>query len=382
MRNFLTVLTLCVLTLTTSSVFAEKYDETKRTERLGLSYYDGRPLYVVMFGFTGTDAAPVGYSMSYYRVFTGDNLSDYGASSFQGEGRKAVVTYGDVTVQERYFYSVIDADGMTVFSSNLAYSYPYRAWTLKLLEEYPPPQYTSGDIGVNIFDAMLEPLSEMLRGWLGVVFAIGAVMFGWNFIRELCTLDFSGKSKGKNGKASGPLSYSKLSRRDRSFYEGAALGSIGIESSQFLVPKAIKKDVDFVTGAAFGLEFDEKTRESNRILMEMFNRLSTKEQKAVLKAFRESAFDKSFEDSAEKRFLAYQGEVFDDVDNPFTGRSKRRAFDPLTAEQFAQGYWGVGEDFGLETPAAPSFIDSNDEPFDPNDALDEAYYDDNGGTPF
>lgn len=381
MRNFLTVLTLCVLTLTTSSVFGVKFDESRRTERLGLSFYDGRPLYFAYLYGRPTVMGAVEYRIETYRVYTGDVLEDLGRYD---EASGGVYPPSQDGMAAWCFYARADDGQLTLICTgqydNIVNKKPDH-WVSQALLNFDPG-VSSGDVAIDIFDAMLEPLSEMLRGWLGVVLAIGAVMFGWNFIRELWTLDFSGKSKGKNGKASGPLSYSKLSRRDRSFYEGAALGSIGIESSQFLVPKAIKKDVDFVTGAAFGLEFDEKTRESNRILMEMFNRLSTKEQKAVLKAFRESAFDKSFEDSAEKRFLAYQGEVFDDVDNPFTGRSKRRSFDPLTAEQFAQGYWGVGEDFGLETPAAPSFIDSDDEPFDPNDALDEAYYDDNGGTPF
>lgn len=380
MRNILILLTLCVLALTTSNVFGEVYDESKRTERLGLSYYDGRPLYVVMFGYTGgSNGEPsIGYSMAYYRMYTGDNLDDFGTNDFdfyEANGRMATVRYGDTKVSERYFYSVIDADGMIVYAGNHPnYTEPYVGWARDLLMKYPPPKYSESDVAVDIFDAMLEPLSEMLRGWLGVVLAIGAVMFGWNFIRELWTLDFSGKPKGKNGKASAPLSYAKLSRRDRSLYEDAALGSIGIESSQLLVPKEIKKDVDFVTGAAFGLKFDEKTRESNRLLMEMFNRLSSKEQKAILKAFRESAFDKSFEDSAEKRFLAYQGEVFDDVDNPFTGRSKRRAFDPLDAEVLSQGYGSeyVGWDV----------VSSVDEIDDANASLDEAYYDDNGGTPF
>ena len=147
MRNILTVLTLFVLTLTTSSVFAESYDESKRTERLGLSYYDGRPLYVVMFGFTNDDnGKAVGYNMAYYRIYTGDDLKDFGTSNFDpryGLGRTATVYYGDLKVSERYFYSVIDADGMVVYTSNPNYSYPYYDWTLDLLQRYPPPKYSS-----------------------------------------------------------------------------------------------------------------------------------------------------------------------------------------------------------------------------------------------
>lgn len=376
MRNILIILTLCFASLASSTVFAAGYDESQRTERLGLSYYDGRPLYVVGFG---REPSTGGGSLKpancwVYRVYSGDKLSDYGTSDYM-DGRKGTVYENGQAIEVVFYQYVIDDSGEPqVLTTNPAFlpgtSTSYIEYHLKNLRFTA----SSGDVAVDIFDAMLEPLSEMLRGWLGVVLAIGAVMFGWNFIRELWTLDFSGKSKGKNGKAPAPLSYAKLSRRDRSLYEDAALGSIGIESSQLLVPKEIKKDVDFVTGAAFGLKFDEKTRESNRLLMEMFNRLSSKEQKAILKAFRESAFDKSFEDSAEKRFLAYQGEVFDDVDNPFTGRSKRRAFDPLDAEVLLQGYGS--EYVGWDA------VSSADEIDDANASLDEAYYDDNGGTPF
>ncbi len=378
MRSFLIALMLCVLTLTTSNVFAEGYDESKRTERFGLSFYDGRPLYVGSF-VRVENGAQQDSRYELFRVYTGDDLLDYGdySSSTYSDCRYTDYYDENGVLSTRFFFLYVVDDngeplilgGDTASGGNLS-----QQRFLRLALESMTFTASSSDVAVDIFDAMLEPLSEMLRGWLGVVLAIGAAMFGWNFIRELSTLDFSGKSKGKNGKASAPLSYAKLSRRDRSLYEDAALGSLGIESSQLLVPKEIKKDVDFVTGAAFGLKFDEKTRESNRLLMEMFNRLSSKEQKAILKAFRESAFDKSFEDSAEKRFLAYQGEVFDDVDNPFTGRSKRRAFDPLDAEVLSQGYGSeyVGWDV----------VSSADEIDDANASLDEAYYDDNGGTPF
>ena len=373
MRNILTVLTLCVLTLTTSSVFAERYDEARRTERFGLSFYEGRPLYIAfLYGYPSI-LTPTDYRLEAHRVVTGENIEDFGNYNSNTGG---VTAPNDGQYMVWGYYARGDDGQLTLLTSGRYNGYPLEGsddWVSEALRNFDPG-VSSGDIGVNIFDAMLEPLSQMLRGWMGVVLAIGAVMFGWNFIRELWTLDFSGASKSKSGKGGGKnsasLSYSNLSKRDRSLYEDAALGSIGIESSQLLVPKEIKKEVDFVTGAAFGLKFDEKTRESNRLLMETFNRLSRKEQKEILQAFRETAFDKSFEDSAEKRFLAYQGEVFDDVDNPFAGRAKRRTFDPLDGDELAQGY---GSDY---VGWADMEID------DANASLDAAYYEENGGTPF
>ena len=59
MRNILTLLTLFLLVFASSNAAnAIDYDESKRTERLGLSYYDGRPLYVVMFGYIRAGSSP------------------------------------------------------------------------------------------------------------------------------------------------------------------------------------------------------------------------------------------------------------------------------------------------------------------------------------
>ncbi len=370
MRNLLLLLTLCFVAASTSNVFATGYDASQRTERLGMSFYEGRPLYIVfLYGYPSI-LNPTEYHFEAHRVLTGENIEDFGDYN-PSSGGVVAPKEGEYVVWG--YYARGDDGELTLLTTGRYDGYPIEGsddWISQALRDYEPG-VASGDIAVDVFDAMLEPLSQMLRGWLGVVLAIGAVMFGFNFIRQLWTLDFSGKSK--NGKGSEQLSYSKLSRRDRIYYEDAALGSIGLESSQLLIPKKIKKDVDFVTGAAFGLKFDEKTRESNRLLMEMFNRLSSREQKAILQAFRETAFDKSFEDSAEKRFLAYQGEVFADETNPFSGRRKKiapPAFDPLDADELARGY---GSDY---VGWADMEID------DANASLDEAYYDDNEGVPF
>ena len=203
MRNILIILMLCFASLASSTVFAAGYDESQRTERLGLSYYDGRPLYVVGFG---REPSTGGGSLKpancwVYRVYSGDKLSDYGTSDYM-DGRKGTVYENGQAIEVVFYQYVIDDSGEPqVLTTNPAFlpgtSTSYIEYHLKNLRFTA----SSGDVAVDIFDAMLEPLSEMLRGWLGVVLAIGAVMFGWNFIRELWTLDFSGKSKGKNGKA-------------------------------------------------------------------------------------------------------------------------------------------------------------------------------------
>ena len=277
MRNILTVLTLCVLTLTTSSVFAEKFDESRRTERLGLSFYDGRPLYVVMFGFTGSVSAPVGYSMSYYRVFTGDNLSDYGASSYQGEGRDAVVTYGDISVQERYFYSVIDADGMIVFSSNPNYSYPYRDWSLKLLEQYPPPEYTEGDVGISTFDS----ISERSRNWLLPVFGFALAFWGVRYCYRLVTR----MAKGENGVGlGGASSDSEPSSNvgDGAFSIDFVRTSTGAKSDNAWENTDVSSADEYATGEAFGQKYSPKVVASNVDLQNEWARLSDDERSELL----------------------------------------------------------------------------------------------------
>ncbi|MBQ2791019.1 MAG: hypothetical protein IJE97_15390, partial [Thermoguttaceae bacterium] len=76
MRNILITLTLCVLTLTTSNVFAEGYDESKRTERLGLSFYDGRPMILLRISYLYPNATVTDPRLEVVRLKTGDVLEN------------------------------------------------------------------------------------------------------------------------------------------------------------------------------------------------------------------------------------------------------------------------------------------------------------------
>ena len=344
MRNILTVLTLCVLTLTTSSVFAESYDNSKRTERFGLSYYDGRPLYVVMFGYTSdANGKPIGYGMSYYRMYTGDDLADFGDKNHNpkyGLGREATVTYGDLTVQERYFYSVIDADGMVVYTTNPNYSYPYYDWTLKLLERYPPPQYTSEDLAVKTYDEIAPEAQSWARRGIMLAVLLLTLSAGLNKFRELTSggAQTTGKDAKKvDGAASPNEAKPKVKRKiDTSEYldlehespyrlrtprelreERARFDRENItRQSEMSEQEALREA--YISGDYWGKSFSDEVRENNRQLYEAFDKMDAFNRRLLIQKFDEMSF------TQEANLLkSYNKDVYgfadDNIGNPFEG---------------------------------------------------------------
>ncbi|MBQ6829301.1 MAG: hypothetical protein IJO46_14925, partial [Thermoguttaceae bacterium] len=175
MRNVLIILTLCFASLASSTVFAAGYDESQRTERLGLSYYDGRPLYVVGFG---REPSTGGGSLKpancwVYRVYSGDKLSDYGTSDYM-DGRKGTVYENGQAIEVVFYQYVIDDSGEPqVLTTNPAFlpgtSTSYIEYHLKNLRFTA----SSGDLGVSVFDA----ISERVKTWV-----LAAIIFAGTFL--------------------------------------------------------------------------------------------------------------------------------------------------------------------------------------------------------
>lgn len=328
MRNILTLLTLCFLTLTTSNVFGEVYDESKRTERLGLSYYDGRPLYVVMFGYTGgSNGEPtIGYSLAYYRMYTGDNLDDFGTNDFdfyEANGRMATVRYGDTKVSERYFYSVIDADGMIVYAGNHPnYTEPYVGWARDLLKKYPPPQFGVGDLAVETYDNILPNAQDWARRGILLAVALLVISAGSNKFRELT----SGETQAtvKEEKKADATSSQEERATVRKIRESAKLGKLGGGLDERFLSESERREHDFITGKAFGLDFDDKVRANNKLFLDAFNRLPRYEQEALLQEWRVSSYTESYQGSVERRFIDWrEGSGNDGA----TSRKQTDAFD-------------------------------------------------------
>ncbi|MBQ9127691.1 MAG: hypothetical protein IJY15_08025, partial [Thermoguttaceae bacterium] len=185
MRNFLITLTLCVLTLTTSSVFAEGYDASRRTERLGLSFYDGRPLYVAYIKVYPTLGRPEEHSFELERLHTGQSIEDMATSYNPDADQGGFANDGKYRV---YGYYSVETNGSLKLITNGSFAnYPESApnhWLSQYLLTYKPG-VDSGDVAVDIFDALLKPLQEWLGGALGFWLAIGVVFLGWQYLRRL-----------------------------------------------------------------------------------------------------------------------------------------------------------------------------------------------------
>jgi len=276
MRNILITLTLCVLTLTNSNVFAEGYDESRRTERLGLSFYDGRPLYVVGFGRLPGNASSAPTRCLVYRVYTGDKLSDYGTSD-QGDGRSEPIYENGQYVEMMFYHYVLDDAGEPVILSTSGSFAPgkeseFVRYHLKNL------QFTvsSGDIGVSVFDA----ISERSRPWLLPALGVALAFFGVRYCYRLLLRLIQGESGvGLGGATDSNVS---ASRGDNLFSgDYARTSSVATSDNDWETADVSNAD-EYATGEALGQEFTPKAVASNVDLQNEWSRLSESERAELL----------------------------------------------------------------------------------------------------
>lgn len=337
MRNILISLTLCVLTLTTSSVFAEGYDASRRTERLGLSFYDGRPLYIIRFACDVVDRKLTRADL--IRVHTGSNLTDYGVPNGSG----VVVDYvrNDAGKMYEYGYSFygVDENGDLIPLHSATFGYPYYQEMLDSLIMRLSPD----DVAVDIFDALLKPLQEWLGGALGFWLAIGVVFLGWQYLRRLVRggVAIGGKSAEVEASNDDFLEGFRRRRAEKLAAEQEREKFESFQKAWGAIRELGEADA-YATGEAFGLTFTDKVVKSNLILQEAWSRLSEDERRFL---------------ANEARALAWQDD--------FIGE-KEKIYRQAVMET------ALGDLDGVDA----SSVLSN--PFE-----DATYYDDdNGGTPF
>lgn len=345
MRNILTILTLCFVLFATSTTFAEGYDESRRTERLGLSFYDGRPLYILKIKVYPSLGKPSERDFELIRVYTGDDLSKMGDSykpeadqgRFPDEGKFIVVGY----------YSV-ERDGTLKLLTDGSFSgYPESApntWLGQYLLNYKPGlDETASDVGVNIFDALLKPLQEWLGGALGFWLAIGVVFLGWQYLRRLVRggVAIGGKSAEVEASNDDFLEGFRRRRAEKLAAEQEREKFESFQKAWGAIRELGEADV-YATGEAFGLTFTDKVVKSNQILQEAWSRLSEEERRFL---------------ANEARALAWQDDLIGEKEKIYRQSVMETA---------------LGDLDGVDA----SSVFSN--PFE-----DATYYDDdNGGTPF
>ena len=347
MRNILMALILCVLTLTTSNVFAEGYDESRRTERLGLSFYDGRPLYVAYIKVYPSLGQASERSFQLERLCTGQSLDD------MANGYKPDADQGDFGYEGKfrvYGYYSVEADGSLKLLTNGSFKdYPEIApnhWLSQYLLTYKPG-VDSGDVGIFVFDG----LTERLKTWV-----LAGLIFGGTFLcakfgfREM--LRFAGTGLGGKSGATSLTSEDSKSASDREAKAAERENFEAFRRSWNAIRELGEADV-YATGEAFGLTFTDKVVKSNQILQESWSRLSEDERQFL---------------TNEARALAWQDDLIDE---------KERIYRQFVMETALSDLEGVDALTMYSNP----FDDETSEEDDynaANRALDEVYYDEGG----
>ena len=284
MRNILTVLMLFVLTLTTSSVFAEKFDESKRTERMGLSFYDGRPMYYLYLGRPdGSSISGVPYpAESLYlhaeRLRTGDNIADL--PKYRENDGYVVMYSSDHSDFIIYGY---DKDGNLEFLSNTGLP-DSSNWMQTALKAYGPAaiaQASTGDLGISIFDTV----SERLKPWLLPALGVALALFGVRYCYRLLVRMVQGESGVGLGGGNKDVSASRDDYGTSSDYVRPSF-----EVRDNLEQVDVSNADEYATGAAFGREFTSKAVASNVDLQNEWSRLSASERAELLGDAFESDF--------------------------------------------------------------------------------------------
>ena len=399
MRNILTVLTLCVLTLTTSSVFAESYDESKRSERIGLSFYDGAPMYLLYFrrpnplppGSSFYEPIP-GATMQVERLRSGERIEERNGYNV-ALGIVADKNSGSTATFISYAYD--DAGNLVPMESGSTIS--NTAWIQALFREQGPGQLalaSSGDLGISVFDS----IAERVKTWVlaGLIFAGSFLCAKFGF-REM--LRFAGTGLGGKSSAASLTSASSDVSDDREAKKAERENFEAFCRSWDAIRELGAADA-YATGEAYGLTFTAKVVKSNQILQESWSRLSEDERQFLTNEARALAWQDDLIDEKERlyRRTAMQTALLelDGVDSsevfssPYDDETSDEDDDSEPAPRpgaVSLPYVALEEDeddgltFPGEAPSVPNrpYRETYDDCDAANRALDESYYDDEGG---
>lgn len=391
MRNILTVLTLCVLTLTTSSVFADVYDESKRTERMGLSFYDGRPLYIVKFGRYAETLESCS-QLEYIRVHSGASLDDYGSRYRDGVNVEMFRDDNGNFIEFLFFIYSVDENGVLkpLFDESVLQGRPFYEEAIASYSSGVSP----GDLGISVFDS----IAERVKTWVlaGLIFAGSFLCAKFGF-REM--LRFVGTGLGGKSSAASLTSASSDVSDDREAKKAERENFEAFRRSWDAIRELGAADA-YATGEAYGLTFTAKVVKSNQILQESWSRLSEDERQFLTNEARALAWQDDLIDEKERvyRRTAMQTALLelDGVDssdvfsNPYGDETSGEDDDsePVPRPGAASlPYVALeeDEDDGLTFPGEASSVPNRPyrETYDDYDAanraLDESYYDDEGG---
>ncbi|MBQ5790255.1 MAG: hypothetical protein IIW01_08190 [Thermoguttaceae bacterium] len=335
-----------------------------------------------------------------YRVNSGDVLTDYGRLQIAGggDGGETYVAYefvNGVCVEKIFYFYVVDDLGDPILLSdvrgyNEEVMYAFMRYHLDNLVFTA----SSGDIGVNIFDA----IAERIKTWV-----LAALIFAGSFLcakfgfREI--LRFAGTGLGgKSGAASLTSASSDVSddceakKAERENFEA-------FKRSWDAIRELGAADA-YATGEAYGLTFTAKVVKSNQILQESWSRLSEDERQFLTNEARALAWQDDLIDEKERIYRQTVMETaFVELDGVDASEMFSNSNDDETSDEDDDPepvprpgaaplpYVALEEDeddgltFPIETSSVPNrpYREIYDDYDAANRALDESYYDDEGG---
>lgn len=353
MRNILIILTLCALTLTTSNVFAERYNDSLRTERLGLSYYDGRPLYIAFLYGSPSILSPQDYRLEAHRVMTGENIEDFGSYN-SGTGGVTAPNSGQYMVWG--YYARGDDGQLTLLTTGRYNGYPLEGsddWISEALRNFDP-SVSSGDLGLNVADELFamakDIFGEFFPFFAGIfVLAAGSKYFehlaktGVKKSRQTPVVGSELKTKSREVDVLDYVDFPNDNpyrlRTPRELREERIRENREILSAQANMSEKDAVRAAYIDGSFWGREFSDDVKESNRQLLESFDamdeftrslliqrfeEMSFFQEASVLKSYRYDAYgvgeysganpfvNGSFDDNADDVFDSWSGAPWDD----------------------------------------------------------------------
>ncbi len=289
----------------------EVYDETKRTERLGLSYYDGRPLYIAELGsnvtaLSGITSAENILSCRLVRASSELEITDvlngsYTSDAHPGIYKKTVNQNGEFYCLYYGFFCVSDDGQLDLLSGSVRFPSAVQnalasAYARNMLAE---------ETGVEVYDGM----GGVFKRWFPVALGFGLAFFSIkSFRRYLFQFLTSSASNGGNFE-SAFNSMRNDARLDRDIRKKSKELAQRVEA--YSTAEAVIDDL--TSGKAYGVEFSAKLVDSNRKLQNAWKRLTAEERQMLLDELGEKM--KSTKD-ASKRLAQYRRES---VDLAFSG---------------------------------------------------------------
>lgn len=345
MRNILIVLMLCALTLTASNVFAAKYDESKRTERFGLSFYDGRPMYYVYLGRPNgpmQSSYPVGDTyVNVKRLRTGDDITKL--PHYSSTNTYVVISNGSTGYVDFIIYGYDDGGRLELVSER--YDETANSWMREALARYGPgalamARLGGGDLAVETYDRILPDAQDWAQRGILLAVALLVITTGLNKFRELTSGESQATAKDAkkvDGAASPKAEKPKPKKKiDTSEYlelehespyrlrtprelreERARLDCENTERQQVMTEQEALREA-YISGDYWGKSFSDEVRQSNRELYEAFDKMDPFTRRLLIQKFDEMSFTK------EATLLkSYNKDLYgfadDNIGNPFEG---------------------------------------------------------------